>query len=78
MTKKTTKLTIAHINDTHSYFDPSSVYLQLPIEHKDPVHAYVSCGGFSRIASRVKQLKAESVRIREQAQESVAWLPKKS
>lgn len=61
MTKKTIKLTIAHINDTHSYFDPSSVYLQLPIENKEPVHAYVSCGGFSRIASRVKQLKAKAV-----------------
>lgn len=62
MTKKTTKLTIAHINDTHSYFDPSSVYLQLPIENNEPVHAYVSCGGFSRIASRVKQLKADALK----------------
>ena len=53
------KLIIAHINDTHSYFDPSSV--PLTIEHND--HSYecfVSVGGFARIKTRLEQLREEA------------------
>jgi 5'-nucleotidase len=53
---KPLSLTVAHINDTHSYFDPTS--LALSIAHKgQQCQPYVSAGGFARIAARVKQLK---------------------
>ncbi|GMQ48775.1 bifunctional metallophosphatase/5'-nucleotidase [Vibrio sp. 10N] len=58
MTKnnKPLSLTVAHINDTHSYFDPSS--LALSVSHNGQLYQpYVSAGGFARIAARVKQLK---------------------
>lgn len=51
------RLTLAHINDTHSYFEPQSLQLELNIEGKT-IAPYVSNGGFSRIATRAKQLKA--------------------
>jgi len=56
---KPVKLTLAHINDTHSYFEPQPLQLQLNIEGKD-ISPYVSNGGFSRIATRVKQLKVDA------------------
>ncbi|WP_112478028.1 bifunctional metallophosphatase/5'-nucleotidase [Vibrio variabilis] len=53
---KPLSLTVAHINDTHSYFDPTS--LALSIAHNGhQCQPYVSAGGFARIAARVKQLK---------------------
>ncbi|MGB5444612.1 MAG: bifunctional UDP-sugar hydrolase/5'-nucleotidase [Psychromonas sp.] len=57
---KPVKITLAHINDTHSYFEPQSLQLQLNIDGKS-ISPYVSNGGFSRIATRVKQLKAAAV-----------------
>ncbi|MEG3753500.1 bifunctional UDP-sugar hydrolase/5'-nucleotidase [Psychromonas arctica] len=54
---KAVQLTLAHINDTHSYFEPHALQLQLNIAGKS-LSPYVSNGGFSRIATRVKQLKS--------------------
>lgn len=54
---KPVKMTLAHINDTHSYFEPQSLQLKLDIDGKE-LNPYVSCGGFSRIATRVKHLKS--------------------
>ena len=51
------KLTLAHINDTHSYFEPQPLQLELTIEDKT-LTPYVSNGGFSRIATRVAELRA--------------------
>ena len=53
---KSAKLTLAHINDTHSYFEPQPLQLKLTIEGKT-LSPYVSNGGFSRIATRVAQLR---------------------
>ncbi|WP_413693260.1 hypothetical protein [Psychromonas sp. KJ10-2] len=53
---KPAKLTLAHINDTHSYFEPQALPLKLSIDGQE-ISPYVSNGGFSRIATRVKQLK---------------------
>ncbi|CAM3832883.1 NAD 5'-nucleotidase precursor [Vibrio aerogenes CECT 7868] len=52
-------VTIAHLNDTHSYFEPSSLQLNLTIDGES-VSPYVSAGGFARIASRAGQLRAEA------------------
>jgi 5'-nucleotidase len=57
---KPVKITLAHINDTHSYFEPQSLQLQLNIECQS-ISPYVSNGGFSRIATRAKQLKATAL-----------------
>ena len=54
---KPVKITVAHINDTHSYFEPQSLQLTLSVDGKD-IFPYVSNGGFARIATRVKQLKS--------------------
>ncbi|MGR5178127.1 bifunctional metallophosphatase/5'-nucleotidase [Vibrio parahaemolyticus] len=52
-------VTIAHVNDTHSYFDPTS--LALSVVHKGvPYQPFVSAGGFARIATRLEQIKAEN------------------
>ncbi|MDW6005553.1 bifunctional metallophosphatase/5'-nucleotidase [Vibrio mangrovi] len=52
-------MTIAHLNDTHSYFEPSSLQLELTVRH-EKISPYVSAGGFARIATRVNQLKGEA------------------
>ncbi|WP_017221579.1 bifunctional metallophosphatase/5'-nucleotidase [Moritella dasanensis] len=57
---KPVKITLAHINDTHSYFEPQSLQLQLNIDGK-MISPYVSNGGFSRIATRAKQLKVTAL-----------------
>lgn len=57
---KPAKITLAHINDTHSYFEPQPLQLQLNIDG-EKISPYVSNGGFSRIATRVKQLKANAL-----------------
>jgi 5'-nucleotidase len=49
-------ITIAHLNDTHSYFEPSSLQLNMSIDGR-PISPYVSAGGFARIATRVEQLR---------------------
>jgi len=53
---KPAKITLAHINDSHSYFEPQSLQLNLNI-NGTAIFPYVSNGGFARIATRVKQLK---------------------
>lgn len=54
-------MTIAHLNDTHSYFEPSSLQLNLNI-HGESVSPFVSAGGFARIATRAQSLKSEAKR----------------
>lgn len=54
------KLTVAHINDTHSYFEPTS--LQLNIAHNGKESSpFVSAGGFARIKTRVEQLRHQAL-----------------
>jgi 5'-nucleotidase len=57
---KPVKITLAHINDTHSYFEPQSLQLTLNIEGQK-LTPYVSNGGFARIATRAQQLKQQAV-----------------
>lgn len=63
MTKKNkpAKLVLAHINDTHSYFEPTSLQLSLKV-NEQIIEPYVSAGGFARIATRFKQLKEDATR----------------
>lgn len=56
---KTIKIRIAHINDTHSYFEPTSLQLTINVAGQT-LQPFVSAGGFARIATRVKQLREES------------------
>ncbi|USD68285.1 bifunctional metallophosphatase/5'-nucleotidase [Vibrio sp. SCSIO 43136] len=53
---KPAALTIAHVNDTHSYFEPSAVQLHLKVNGKQ-VSPFISIGGFARIANRLEQLR---------------------
>ncbi len=59
MPKTVTQIRIAHINDTHSYFEPSTVQLELNIDNRQYT-PYVSVGGFARIKSRTEQLKHQA------------------
>ncbi|EGA70772.1 putative 5'-nucleotidase [Vibrio sinaloensis DSM 21326] len=52
---KPAKIKLAHINDTHSYFEPTSLQLSIDVEQQ-PIQPYVSAGGFARIATRKNQL----------------------
>ncbi|MBD1573518.1 bifunctional metallophosphatase/5'-nucleotidase [Vibrio sp. S17_S38] len=52
-------LTLAHINDTHSYFEPTSLQLQITVDQQ-VVSPYVSAGGFARIATRAEQLREQA------------------
>lgn len=54
---KPAKIMLAHINDTHSYFESQSLQLQLNI-NGESIAPYANNGGFPRIAERIKQLKA--------------------
>lgn len=56
---QTASFILAHINDTHSYFEPSSLQLKLNIDGQQ-LEPYVSAGGFARIATRAKQLKQQA------------------
>ncbi|WP_117234090.1 bifunctional metallophosphatase/5'-nucleotidase [Vibrio maerlii] len=55
-TSKPVKVTLAHINDTHSYFEPSALQLTVDLDG-NAITPYVSAGGFARIAARRNQLK---------------------
>ncbi len=55
-THQPVSLTVAHINDTHSYFEPQALQLALNIDGQK-VSPYLSNGGFARIATRAKQIK---------------------
>ncbi|MDF2154810.1 bifunctional UDP-sugar hydrolase/5'-nucleotidase [Vibrio sp. CAU 1672] len=59
---KPVTLTLAHINDTHSYFEPTSLQLKLRINDELSLEPYVSAGGFSRIATRIEQLREDADR----------------
>ncbi len=53
-------ITLAHINDTHSYFEPTSYQFCIEVEN-ETYSPFVSVGGFARIASRARQLKANAL-----------------
>ncbi|MGF1723579.1 bifunctional metallophosphatase/5'-nucleotidase [Photobacterium nomapromontoriensis] len=58
---RSAKITIAHINDTHSHFEPSLVSLKLPNEVlSSEMSVFASCGGFSRVSSAVKDVKRQA------------------
>ncbi|MGP8306808.1 bifunctional metallophosphatase/5'-nucleotidase [Vibrio sp. YIC-376] len=59
---KPVRIKLAHINDTHSYFEPTSLQLKLKINNEVTLDPYVSAGGFSRIATRVEQLRDDAQR----------------
>ncbi|MGR5319087.1 bifunctional metallophosphatase/5'-nucleotidase [Vibrio alfacsensis] len=59
---KPIRLKLAHINDTHSYFEPTSLQLKLNVNSDHFLEPYVSAGGFSRIATRVEQLRDDAQR----------------
>ncbi len=61
-TEKLTSITLAHINDTHSYFEPTSQQLTLNVYGKT-LTPFVSTGGFARIATRTQQLKQDAERM---------------
>ncbi|MDD1779720.1 bifunctional metallophosphatase/5'-nucleotidase [Enterovibrio sp. ZSDZ35] len=54
---KPIKLAIAHVNDTHSHFEPTPISLAIPCL-EDRVYANV--GGFARIATVVNQFKQQA------------------
>ncbi|QUJ70411.1 bifunctional metallophosphatase/5'-nucleotidase (plasmid) [Photobacterium sp. GJ3] len=69
---KKAQITIAHINDTHSHFEPSAIQLTLP-EHalegtqhlsSDGSHGnttvYASCGGFARVSTAMKEARKQA------------------
>ncbi|MEK6214320.1 MAG: metallophosphoesterase, partial [Vibrio fluvialis] len=62
-TKEITSVTLAHINDTHSYFEPTSLQLTLDINGQT-LTPFVSAGGFARIATRIQQLKDDAARMK--------------
>ncbi|WP_052879596.1 bifunctional metallophosphatase/5'-nucleotidase [Vibrio coralliirubri] len=63
MTKKNkpAKIVLAHINDTHSYFEPTSLQLSLKMNNHI-IEPYVSAGGFARISTRFKQIEQDAQR----------------
>ncbi|WP_454440847.1 bifunctional metallophosphatase/5'-nucleotidase [Vibrio bathopelagicus] len=63
MTKKNKpkKIVLAHINDTHSYFEPTSLQLSLKMNNHI-IEPYVSAGGFARISTRFKQIEQDAQR----------------
>lgn len=54
--KGAANIRVAHINDTHSYFEATTLQLNLNIDNQI-LNPYVSVGGFARIKSRAQQLK---------------------
>lgn len=57
---KAIRLRVAHINDTHSYFDPTSLQLELTIGQQQYA-PFVSAGGIARIKTRAEQLKQQAL-----------------
>jgi len=53
------RLKLAHINDTHSYFEPTSLQLNINIDETEAT-PFVSAGGFARIKTRVEDLKQQA------------------
>lgn len=60
---KPVSLTLAHINDTHSYFEPTSLPLHIKNGERE-LTPFVSAGGFARIATRVHQLRDDATRMK--------------
>jgi len=52
-------ISIAHINDTHSYFEPVSLPLSLNIDGQE-ANLYVSSGGFARIKTQAELLRKKA------------------
>lgn len=63
------RIRVAHINDTHSYFEPTSLQLELTIGQQSYA-PFVSAGGIARIKTRAQQLKLQA----EQAKRSFLFL----
>ncbi|MCW8335603.1 bifunctional metallophosphatase/5'-nucleotidase [Vibrio paucivorans] len=59
---KPARIILAHINDTHSYFEPTSLQLTLQAG-QETLTPYVSAGGFARISTRVNQLRDDAARM---------------
>ncbi|MDF0534830.1 bifunctional metallophosphatase/5'-nucleotidase [Shewanella yunxiaonensis] len=55
----TYRLTLTHINDTHSHFDPSLVQFKVQLQHGQFTLASHS-GGYSRIAAQVTKLRQQA------------------
>jgi 5'-nucleotidase len=53
-------ITIAHINDTHSYFEPSLLQLSVNLPRGEISEPFISVGGFARIKSRADELKVQA------------------
>ncbi|WP_428796205.1 bifunctional metallophosphatase/5'-nucleotidase [Vibrio kasasachensis] len=60
MKNRAISLKLAHINDTHSYFEPTSLQLNINIDETD-ASPFVSAGGFARIKTRVDNLKQQAL-----------------
>lgn len=56
---QTYKLTLAHINDTHSYFDPSRVQFKLTLANKS-YQLQSHTGGYARIGYQVEQARHQA------------------
>lgn len=52
-------LYLAHINDTHSHFEPTPFPMRLPLTDK-PIKLTVPCGGYAMIASAVSNLRKQA------------------
>ncbi len=48
---------VAHINDTHSHFEPTLLSLAIP---NYPKRVFANIGGFARIATVVEQFRNQS------------------
>lgn len=62
MTQSTTQrllLKLAHINDTHSHFEPSRVRFTLPTQSQ-PLTLFAHSGGYARIKAQLDKAKAEA------------------
>ncbi|MCL1073419.1 bifunctional metallophosphatase/5'-nucleotidase [Shewanella dokdonensis] len=55
----TYRLTLAHLNDTHSHFDPSLVQFKVTLQHGQFTLASHS-GGYGRIAAQVAKLRQQA------------------
>lgn len=55
----TYSLYLAHINDTHSHFEPTPLPLRLPLSDK-PMEITLPCGGYAMIASAISNLREQA------------------
>ncbi|PSU13254.1 bifunctional metallophosphatase/5'-nucleotidase [Photobacterium gaetbulicola] len=59
---RSAKITFAHINDTHSHFEPSTIALQIPSPSSgSTMSVFASCGGFARVSTAVREAKKQAM-----------------